>query len=493
MLNVIFYKPAETKSQSYKVYDENGNLVVVTTTEIYHPIRDFACETMTSAKGLLSYEEHFDGFSGSMESLSNAESLFEGTPIKFVQGEDEEEMADFSSVTICKNMFAGCEELESVKINFDSLMNGSAMFDGMDTLKTVEMKLGSLKVGDKMFKGTSISSFDTEMPVLESANEMFYEITPSESTFTFKSNAPSLRYAHAMFKGIPMTSFECDLTSLEDGSDMFNGIILPADTNFIFKSNTPSLKNASGMFKGVKMSDLSGIVPNALEDASEMFYGNDSISSLVFKTPKLKKATSMFENCNYLHQFEGDLSSLEEMDKMFKFAGSKVNGVYGLTVLKVPSLENVKTAREAFFRSSFQNWNINLSSLEDGTGMFQHSSFLKSFTSDLSALKSGSNMFKDCPLNSFRASLSSLENAVDMFDKSKLDAESVMYIIDSLPSYESGEHNITIGINCVNNQSELDTFASDAYYQSWEILNNYITNKGWTVIWKDSSNNTISL
>ena len=497
MLNVIFYKPAQTKSDSFTEYDSEGNLIVTTVTETYHPIKNFACETMTSAIGLLSYEDNFEGFSGSMESLSNAESLFEHSSIKYVRGETEDELADFSSVTICTDMFTGCEELESVKIDFDSLLESVSMFEDMSSLEEIKLKADSLKVGDKMFKGTSITSFENDLPSLESAKEMFSTITPS-SEFIFKSEMPRLKNASEMFKNTRISTFDNDLPSLEDASHMFEGVVVDLrededDTRFIFKSNTPALKNASGMFKGVKMTDLSGINTNALEDATEMFYGNNSLTVVEFNTPKIKNATSMFENCEYLRSYEGDLRSVEIMDKMFKMAGSKVEISWGLSTLKTESLDKVKSAKEAFYRSGLRYWTLKMPLLEDASNMFHYSTFLTSFTSDLCSLKKAPNMFASCPLTYFRGNLCSLEDGTGMFGKSILDSESVMYIIDSLPTYEEGEHNITIGINCSNNQSDLDSFAFNASYQTWSTLNTYISNKGWTVTWKDSSNNDINL
>lgn len=496
MLNVIFYKPAQTKTTSFEEYDETGKLVTTTLTEIFHPIRDFACETMTSANGLLSYEENFEGFKGSMESLSNADSLFEHSSIKFVHGEKENELADFSSVVMCENMFTGCDELESVKINLDSLTEANSLFKDMPNLKEIELKADSLREADEMFKGTSISYFGCDLPLLESAKGMFNSVITNED-FIFDSQMPSLKYASEMFKNVKISSFECDLSSLEDASYMFEGITVQVPenesiSNFVFVSSTPKLKNAPGMFKGVQMSDLSGITSNALENASEMFYGNNSITSVLFNTPSLKNSTSMFENCEYLSSYEGDLRNIEIMDKMFKMAGSKVTGAWGINSLKIKSLEKLKSAKETFYRSGLRKWTTKMPSLEDASNMFAYSTFLSSFESDLSSLKNGTNMFGSCPLKYFRAELCSLENGDEMFGKSILDPESVMYIIDSLPFYDEGDHKITIGINCQNSLSELNSFAYTASYQSWSILKTYITNKGWTVTWKDSAGNVIN-
>ena len=99
MLNVVFYNPPQTKTQSYKEYDENGVLTTYTYETTYHTIRDFACETLTSAKYMFATPGFMDSFTGDMISLNDAEGMFMTSGITYVIGENEEP-ADFSSVTI---------------------------------------------------------------------------------------------------------------------------------------------------------------------------------------------------------------------------------------------------------------------------------------------------------------------------------------------------------------------------------------------------------
>lgn len=74
-----------------------------------------------------------------------------------------------------------------------------------------------------------------------------------------------------------------------------------------------------------------------------------------------------------------------------------------------------------------------LSSLTNGGGMFINCPNLTTFTSDLSSLTDGSSMFQNCSnLRNFTSNLSSLTGGSSMFYKTKITPQSVMYIVDSI-------------------------------------------------------------
>lgn len=112
--------------------------------------------------------------------------------------------------------------------------------------------------------------------------------------------------------------------------------------------------------------------------------------------------------------------------------------------------------------------------LNDGHYMFESCGMLTSFSGDMPSLSRGERMFMYCyELTSFSGDLSSLDNGEYMFSECKLDLESVQRIADSLPSYDSGSHPITIGV---------DSFEVTQGQQ--DEANTTIVTKGWTVTWQ---------
>ena len=150
----------------------------------------------------------------------------------------------------------------------------------------------------------------------------------------------------------------------------------------------------------------------------------------------------------------------------------------------------------------------------------------------------GSGMFSNCSnLTTFTSDLSSLIKGSDMFSRSKLTPQSVMYIVDSIKDivaekklYQDGTApyvtladgkysstkgfmsdgnyvytynrpqpytttisassvgNLTIGINVTNDsatiQQQLQAFAEEAARDNWADLKQDFVNKGWTVAWR---------
>lgn len=309
MLNVIFYSEPKTRTVSRTSYDRNGTIVTVEVKEVYHSPKSYSCQTMTCGEGLFFEDKDITFFNGSMKSLTNANSMFEGTFIEYFSHDDEQ--ADFSSVTTAERMFAECRPLETVKGKFTSLKN---------------------------------------------AKEMFY-------------NCPSV------------TTWECEWSDC------------------------------------------------------------------------IRVGSGMFYNCEGLTEFTGELSELEQGDWMFAQTG-------------------------------LTTFSGDLGSLRNGENMFLNCYELTSIISDLSRLKNGNSMFQGCELTTFQCPLTSLESAEYMFDSCRLTPQSVMFILDSIPTHISGEHKIGIGIACANTEDAKNVFAEQAGYNDWQTMTNYVTDKGWTVTWQ---------
>ena len=107
--------------------------------------------------------------------------------------------------------------------------------------------------------------------------------------------------------------------------------------------------------------------------------------------------------------------------------------------------------------------------LQHGYYMFAGCAQLETFIGDLSSLTDGNCMFGNCTkLTSFTSDLSSLTSGGDMFNNCKLDAESLEYIADTLPTVTDSPL-IAIGYNCS---------AADAQ-AAYDVIT---TGKGWSCI-----------
>ena len=123
----------------------------------------------------------------------------------------------------------------------------------------------------------------------------------------------------------------------------------------------------------------------------------------------------------------------------------------------------------------------------DGThGVFTFCSRLSKFVGDLSSLTDGYKMFYTCSaLSEFVGDLSSLENGSQMFDGDnaitgcKLNAESVECILESIPTYTDGTHNLGLGIHVDAVATFNEITGAQLPATKGSSLN--VSYKGWTI------------
>lgn len=493
MLNVVFYNPPQTKSVSYREYDENGALVTHTVETTYHTIRDYACETLTSAKYMFAAPGFLDSFTGSMISLNDAEGMFMTSDIEYVTGEHDEP-ADFSSLTIADSMFAACDLLESVNVKMPSLVSAKDMFAGCTSLTSFNGDMSSLENGEKLFTDCPLTEISGNFDSLSNGKKMF----KNKEISIFDIELPSLHNGEEMFTGTKIVEFNHDLGQLENGTKMF----YDCQQLTSFSGSLSSLRLANDMFAKTKISSLNINAPmltnadrmcqsckqlasvngmlNALYSGAYMFNDCDGLFNLNLYTPNLEIANSMFEACSKLTYFTGNLSKLRNGNGMFK---STI-----LNACAPANLNSLQSAREMFYANRFENWKLSLPELTDGYQMFYSNTSMKSFIGDMPKLTSAQNMFANCTqLREFRGDLSSVTDARGMFHACPLSATSVLYIISSLPVREdNGYRRIAIGTNCAGGAS-FDLFAMEAGFEDGRDMHNFISNKGWEVDWQDSN------
>ena len=236
------------------------------------------------------------------------------------------------------------------------------------------------------------------------------------------------------------------------------------------------------MYNVVKIDKTKGKVATdvnlaTLRDGSYLFYGNTNITNWTADMPNLENSTRMFENNTNLTSFTGNLNSLIEGGRMF----------YLSTQLSVfeSALPSLKSAQGMFIGCNLRkNWIIPMPNIEYAPWMFQ-SAKIKGFLVDLPKLIFGVSMFAyNANFNQFRGTLPKLSNGTTMFESCSLDARSVFYIISSIPTWTSGEHLLTIGCGCSDDDESKDAYAQEIGYESFTALNDAFIAKGWTVTWQ---------
>lgn len=115
----------------------------------------------------------------------------------------------------------------------------------------------------------------------------------------------------------------------------------------------------------------------------------------------------------------------------------------------------------------------NMSELVNGDYRYKNHKELTTVISDMPSLTSGVQMFYGTNLTTFCGDLSSLENGVDMFAGCKLDENSIISIIDSIPDHFSDgkAHVLSIGYD--------PSIPSTLILE----LNAEATEKNWNIIW----------
>ena len=205
-----------------------------------------------------------------------------------------------------------------------------------------------------------------------------------------------------------------------------------------WKWKLPKLTNGARAFFSVKGVKTWNVDMPELTIGSNMFEAATALKAFRGSLPKLQKADNMFTGCSF-ENWDGDLPSVTDAYYMFR-------GVL------------LKTFKGAF------------SALKSATGVFNQAKKLQSFEGDLSALQTAIFFFNECENLSVCGSLPSLANGEYMFRLCKLNKESALRVLDSIPAYTSGSHPLTLGIH-VDHKSDEEVIAAieNAEAKGWTL------------------------
>ena len=217
------------------------------------------------------------------------------------------------------------------------------------------------------------------------------------------------------------------------------------------------------------------------ENYQDDLFGNEWNYNL----PLLKDGNNLFNGNKKLKKINADFSSLTKGDYIVAYTPlidaelnlSKLTSTY-LSFRNCDALKSIKIDMASLVKdnctfincSALSDININLPNLTQVDTMFGNCTSLTSFSIDVPKLSNGYRMFRGCSnLTTFNSSLPSLSSADGMFYGAKLNKQSALHIIDTIPTYTSGTHKIEIGLNA----NELDEIFI-------EEMKNSLIDKGWT-------------
>lgn len=231
-----------------------------------------------------------------------------------------------------------------------------------------------LTYGGSLFAAdTTLTEWYGDMPVLTDAfgpgvSSNSYGMFENCTNLTsFRSNCPMLQDANQMFYGCSsLVSFSGSYPDLRDGTFMFAFCYALSDLTMSF----PKLVGGNHMFNHVGVVHLtkSLSVPK-VEDGTSMFNGCTLLETVDFDAPSLTNAFFMFYNCPKLVSATGSYESLTSAVEMFMYC---------------PLLESVELETPV---------------LQNGNGMYYQCYALSHVVMDYSALTSGVIMFTGCKLD----------------------------------------------------------------------------------------------
>lgn len=189
---------------------------------------------------------------------------------------------NFNNVSTLYSTFENCKSLKSINLDFSNLKYDNGIFSGCTSLTSVNLinfkpkslsytfsscpidfptieniDLSELTMGTGAFSGTKLSNFKKDMPLLESAGQMFIS-TPLQY---FESNTSALKSAGFMLYNCPsLKSVKMDFTSLEDGTYMFGYCPLDSESAFDIITQLKTKNVAEGNSKYLTLGNIPRIL-----------------------------------------------------------------------------------------------------------------------------------------------------------------------------------------------------------------------------------------
>lgn len=163
-----------------------------------------------------------------------------------------------------------------------------------------------------------------------------------------------------------------------------------------------------------------------------------------------------------------DLSGLTSGVYLFHFCTSLSS--FSSALPQLVSSENMFS-----YCTSLSSFGSALPQLKTATAMFFKCSRLSRFSVALPELTSARQMFHDSSLSSFSSALSQLSDGTYMFTNCKLDKASALNVLNTIPAYTTGSHNLSLGMAAaLNGDADITAALTAAQDKGWTVTAQYI-------------------
>lgn len=276
-----------------------------------------------------------------------------------------------------------------------------------------------------------------------------------------------------MFMGCSsLTSFNSSLPSLINGTSMFDLCKLDATSiNSIALGINKTGINGNALHLGIETATLMdsqvkrdlGLI---LHKGWSVYIGGTSDFSST--SPKYAGCTTpekvKSKDASYLTNDIVNGVWVEHLPDLTRGCTSTAEGLFKnnntLTTF-TSDLSSLTNGSQMFYScKSLTTFSSDLKYITTGFAMFHACSGLTSFTSDLSNMLVGDSMFTYCyNLTTFNADLSSLTTGIDMFKNCKLNLQSLKRIANTLPQITNGTIDIMYAVAANEQQEAQDAIA----------------------------------
>lgn len=282
--------------------------------------------------------------------------------------------------------------------------------------------------------------------------------TAAAGTVTADDTAISITQTDAKVTAITVTKGEIvdKNTNLVDGGTVYavtsaietrlSKVETAADTGVDSKITTAiEALDGGGKSAGVEVTQVNGVVTTVTVTPGSVTEGDNSVvtGGAVYTAVEAVKTIA-----------EAKISVVQNDNNHF---GSPLVTTSDTTVTVSPAKEwsvgdtkPVTTITSVINGKMSDGSTIDDANLVDGASMFAGNTVLATYVGDLSKLTNGTSMFSGCTaLTTFVGNLDSLTDGTNMFANCKLTEESLIYIVDSLPTFPVETplaHTITVGV-----------------------------------------------
>lgn len=300
--------------------------------------------------------------------------------------------------------------LTNVSTDFSELINGTCMFNGCHELNTFTATQNMnklIEVTDMFNYCDKLAGFYSDMAALVDGKNMFKTCSSLQNVI---SNMNSLEDGTQMFKDITaFNTFEGNLESLTNGTQMFSGCtsLDTIDT----KQSLSNLQIADYMFYNTALSSFSRDTHgdlNSVTSASAMLGVCGNLTDVSVHMPNVTRANDMLIGCTKLKNYEGSLESLTDAKDLFKSAK--------LTLTTVSTdLSSMVDGTQMFNQfTNLSSYSGALTNTEVATEMFAYTKIASFVGVDLSSLKIAPRMFsKNTVLTTFACDLPAMTNSIE--------------------------------------------------------------------------------